>query len=94
MAKKSKEVKFTQQEIDSLMNLKQSYANVELSLGKLEIARMQTEQRLDNIQNEKLRFETQYVEIQQGETKLVGELTEKYGVGNLDINTGTFTPEK
>ena len=89
---KNTEIKFTKDEIDSLQQLRTDYANVELSLGKLEVARMQTEQRLDNIQNEKLRFETQYVEIQQGETKLVGELTEKYGVGNLDIVTGKFTP--
>ena len=94
MAKKSKEIKFTQQEIDSLMNLKQSYANVELSLGKLEVARMQTEQRLDNIENDKLRLENSYVEIQANEAQIVGELTEKYGVGNLDVNTGTFTPVK
>ena len=94
MAKKSKEVKFTQQEIDSLMNLKQSYTNIELSLGKLEVARMQTEQRLENIENDKLRLENSYVEAQANEAQIVGELTEKYGVGNLDINTGTFTPEK
>ena len=92
MAKKSKEIKFTQQEIDSLMNLKQSYANVELSLGKLEIARMQSEQQLDNIENNKLRLETQYTELQKTESQIVSELTEKYGVGNLDINTGKFTP--
>jgi hypothetical protein len=94
MAKKSKEIKFTQQEIDSLMNLKQSYTNIELSLGKLEVARMQTEQRLENIENDKLRLENSYVEAQANEAQIVGELTEKYGVGNLDINTGTFTPEK
>jgi len=94
MAKKSKKVKFTQQEIDSLMNLKQSYTNIELSLGKLEVARMQTEQRLDNIENDKLRLENSYVEAQANEAQIVGELTEKYGVGNLDINTGKFTPEK
>ena len=34
MAKKSKEVKFTKQEIDSLQQLRSDYANVELSLGK------------------------------------------------------------
>ena len=92
MAKKSKEIKFTQQEIDSLMNLKQSYTNIELSLGKLEVARMQTEQRLENIENDKLRLENSYVEAQANEAQIVGELTEKYGVGNLDITTGKFTP--
>ena len=94
MAKKSKEVKFTKKEINSLQQLRSDYANVEVSLGKLEIARMQTEQQLDNIENDKLRLENSYVEIQANEAQIVGELTEKYGVGNLDINTGKFTPEK
>ena len=91
---KNTEIKFTKDEIDSLQQLRTDYANVELSLGKLEVARMQTEQRLDNIENDKLRLENSYVEIQANEAQIVGELTEKYGVGNLDINTGTFTPVK
>ena len=92
MAKKSKEVKFTKKEIDSLQQLRSNYANVELSLGKLEVSRMQTEQQLDNIQNSKLRLETQYTTLQRTESQIVSELTEKYGVGNLDITTGKFTP--
>ena len=92
MAKKSKEVKFTKKEINSLQQLRSDYANVEVSLGKLEIARMQSEQQLDNIENNKLRLETQYTTLQRTESQIVSELTEKYGVGNLDINTGKFTP--
>ena len=72
--------------------MRSDYANVELSLGKLEIARMQSEQQLDNIENNKLRLETQYTELQKTESEIVNELTEKYGVGNLDIVTGKFTP--
>jgi|TARA_X000001036_G_C20404000_1_gene694016 hypothetical protein len=92
MAKKSKEVKFTKKEINSLQQLRSDYANVEVSLGKLEIARMQSEQQLDNIENNKLRLETQYTTLQRTESQIVSELTEKYGVGNLDITTGKFTP--
>jgi len=92
MAKKSKEVKFTKKEINSLQQLRSDYANVEVSLGKLEIARMQSEQQLDNIENNKLRLETQYTTLQRTESQIVSELTEKYGVGNLDIVTGKFTP--
>ena len=92
MAKKSKEVKFTKKEMNSLQQLRSDYANVEVSLGKLEIARMQSEQQLDNIENNKLRLETQYTTLQRTESQIVSELTEKYGVGNLDITTGKFTP--
>ena len=93
MAKK-KEIKFTKEELSSLQSLKDSYANVELSLGKIEVARMQTEQRLEQIENEKLRLETEYTQTQIQENELVSELNEKYGAGNLNPETGVFTPVK
>jgi hypothetical protein len=91
---KNTEIKFTKDELDSLQQLRTNYANIELSLGKLEIARIQQEQQLENLSNEKLRLETQYSEIQSQEVTLVQELNDKYGAGNLDPETGVFTPVK
>ena len=91
MAKK-KEIKFTQEELDSLSNLRNSFAQLELGFGKLEVARIQAEQRMEQIEDEKLRLETQYVQEQANEANLISNLTEKYGMGNLDITTGKFTP--
>ena len=91
MAKK-KQVKFTKKEIESLENLRNAYAFIQNSLGNLEIQRLQTEQTLERIHNEKLRLETQYVQEQVNENNLISNLTEKYGMGNLDITTGKFTP--
>ena len=53
MAKKTtkKEIKFTQEELTSLENLKQGYDSIEKALGSLEISRMQTEQTLEKIVN-------------------------------------------
>ena len=61
-------------------------------MGNLEIQRLQTEQTLERIDNEKIRLETQYVQEQANEANLISNLTEKYGMGNLDITTGKFTP--
>ena len=91
---KNTEIKFTKDELDSLQQLRTNYANIELSLGKLEIARIQQEQQLENLSNEKLRLETQYSEIQSQGVTLVQELNDKYGAGNLDPETGVFTPVK
>jgi|TARA_R110000796_G_scaffold5223_1_gene19839 hypothetical protein len=91
---KNTEIKFTKDELDSLQQLRTNYANIELSLGKLEIARIQQEQKLENLSNEKLRLETQYSEAQGQEVTLVQELNDKYGAGNLDPETGVFTPVK
>ena len=91
MAKK-KQIKFTKKEIESLENLRNAYAFIQNSLGNLEIQRLQTEQTLERIHNERLRLETQYVQEQANEANLISNLTEKYGMGNLDITTGKFTP--
>ena len=91
MAKK-KQIKFTKKEIESLENLRNAYAFIQNSLGNLEIQRLQTEQTLERIDNQKIRLETQYVQEQANEANLISKLTEKYGVGNLDITTGKFTP--
>ena len=91
MAKK-KEIKFTKEELSSLQSLKESYSNIELSLGRLEVTRMQTEQRLEQIEDERLRLETEYTQTQVQESELVNELNEKYGAGNLNPETGVFTP--
>ena len=91
---KNTEIKFTQDELDSLQGLRTNYANIELSLGKLEVARINQEQQLERLENEKLRLETQYSEVQNQEITLVQELNEKYGAGNLDPATGIFTPNK
>ena len=93
MAKK-KEIKFTQEELDSLSNLKNTYAQLELSLGKVEMARIQIDQRVEQIEGEKMALETQLNELQKQERVLVASLNEKYGAGNLDPNTGVFTPNE
>ena len=87
MAKK-KEIKFTKEEMNSLSDLRNSFAQLELSLGKVEIARIQSEQRMEQLVNEKLRLETQLNDIQNNEKILVQSLNEKYGAGNLNPDTG------
>tara|TARA_R100001082_G_scaffold110879_1_gene92217 strand:- start:2133 stop:2417 length:285 start_codon:yes stop_codon:yes gene_type:complete len=94
MAKKSKQIKFTDEEIKSLQDLQTSYTNVRASFGDLEIQRIQTEQRLEQIHNEKLRLETEYSKLNMSEQTLVNDLNEKYGPGNLDPTSGVFTPTK
>tara|TARA_B100000214_G_C23949064_1_gene619488 strand:- start:508 stop:795 length:288 start_codon:yes stop_codon:yes gene_type:complete len=95
MAKsKTTEIKFTQEEIDSLQQLRTNYANIESMFGKLEVARLQLEKQAENIDNEKLRLETEYAEVQKQQQSLGEQLNEKYGAGNLNPETGVFTPVK
>jgi hypothetical protein len=93
MAKNEKtEIKFTQEEVDSLQQLRTNYASIESMFGKLEVARLQLEKQAENIDSEKLRLETEYAEVQKQERSLGEQLNEKYGAGNLNPETGVFTP--
>ncbi len=94
MAKKSKDIKFTKDEISSIEQLRNNYNSVTNALGIVEVSRIQAEKRLETIENDKLRLETQYEQLTIAEKDLINSLTEKYGQGNLDINSGVFTPVK
>ena len=96
MAKKSKstEIKFTKTEVESISALRAGFDEVQNLLGRLEIQRIQTEQALENISDDKLRLETRYSDLIAEERKLVSDFTEKYGPGNLDPESGVFTPVK
>ena len=94
MAKKSKEIKFTQDELTNIESIRDGFNEVQTLLGRLEIQRIQTEQALENIHNDKLRLETRYSDLVDEERKVVSDLQEKYGPGNLAPDTGVFTPIK
>ena len=49
---------------------------------------------LDAIQQQTLDVEKQYVVVQEQEREFVKVLNEKYGPGQLDPETGVFTPTK
>jgi wobble nucleotide-excising tRNase len=94
MTKKSKQITLTQEEINSIVELQNSYVGVRDNLGSLEIARFKSEQELESISNQKLRLENEYSKLNSTEKELVDNLTKKYGQGNLDLSTGIFTPTK
>ena len=94
MAKKSTDIKFTQDELDSLTDLRNNYDSIRSSMGNLELSKLQFESRLSDLDDEKLRLETEYTSLIKREQELFGELNEKYGAGNLDPATGIFTPNK
>ena len=89
---KDKQIKFTEEELKSLNDLRDSYSNNELAFGRLEVQRLNLERTLESISDRKLRLELEYAELQKAEKELVYSFDEKYGAGNLDPNTGVFTP--
>jgi len=80
-----KEVKFNEEELTKVQNIQKSYVSVQNQFGQLKLAQI----RLDN---DEVTLEDALKSIQDEEKKFLDEITEKYGQGSLNPETGVFTP--
>ena len=86
------EIKFTDEELKSLQDLSQNYQNIQASFGQLKVQKILNQQQADALEEAEVKMDSDYKDIQDNERKLVEELNEKYGPGQLDPQTGVFTP--
>ena len=86
------EIKFSEEELKELGGLQTSYQDKQNLLGQLSVQRILLNQQVEAIENRQAELEGEYEEVQQTERDLVQKLNEKYGPGQLDPQTGVFTP--
>jgi len=86
------EIKFTDEELKSLQDLSQSYQNIQASFGQLRVQKILAEQQAEALEEAEVKMEGDYKDMQDNERELVQQLNEKYGPGQLDPQTGVFTP--
>ena len=79
------EVKFTEEELKQVQNIQASYQNIQNQFGQLKMAQI----RLDN---QEVELEDSLKQIQGEEQKFLDGITDKYGQGTLNPETGVFTP--
>ena len=79
------EVKFTKDELTQVQNIQNSYQNVQNQFGQLKLAQI----RLDL---QEVELEDSLKSIQTEEQKFLDSITDKYGQGTLNPETGVFTP--
>tara|TARA_Y100001938_G_scaffold137909_1_gene202732 strand:- start:78 stop:350 length:273 start_codon:yes stop_codon:yes gene_type:complete len=81
------EVKFTDEEMNKVKTFQQNYVNIQNQFGQLKMAQL----RLDK---QEIDLENTLESTQKEEQKFLDEITEKYGEGSLNQETGVFTPNK
>ena len=86
------EVKFTEEEMQKLAQLQQSYQQLQATFGQLKVQKIMLDDQMSNLEETEISIEEQYKKAQASERDFVKELNEKYGPGTLDPTTGTFTP--
>ena len=88
----AKEIKFSDDELQSLNELSQGYQNVQAAFGQMKVQHILAEQQLSSLEEAEVQMESDYSDLQEKERELVQQLNEKYGPGQLDPQTGVFTP--
>ena len=87
-------VKFSDDELQALQELQNTYASISTQFGQLKVSRMNLERQLDSLIQSEETLENAWEDNRKKETELVQSLTEKYGPGSLNTETGEYTPVK
>ena len=88
----SNEIKFSEEELKELGELQTSYQEKQAALGQIAVQKILLNQQVEAIDNRQVELEGEYEAVQQSERDLVQKLNEKYGPGQLDPQSGVFTP--
>lgn len=79
-------VKVESDELRQAAQIRQTFVNLTHEYGKLAFAQR-------TIDREQKQVEKQFDELLKDEEKFIRELSDKYGTGTLNIETGQFTSE-
>ena len=77
--------KFTPEEVQELQDLQSQISQLTLSFGQVSLSKIKLEEQESFLKS-------QLKMLEEKETNLAKTLSDKYGKGSLDIETGEFTP--
>ena len=86
MAEIKEGTKFTQEEMDKVQGFKNKYDTITVSYGQVAMDKLVLDETEEQIRKE-------YNSTRVQEKAFVKELSDKYGVGQLNLETGVFMPE-
>ena len=88
----SNEIKFTEDELSKVSGIADTYTSLQNELGRIGAQEIIMAQRVESIADRKAEIEKEWKTNQATEQELVKTLSDKYGEGSLDPQTGTFVP--
>ena len=73
--------------------MRTKYANITAQLGQLKVEQILVNKQLSRLSELEAQFTNEYNSIQLEEEKFAESITKTYGVGDVNLETGVFTPE-
>lgn len=84
-------VKFEEKELEQINYFSSKYQEITVQFGEIEIQLSLLNEEIKRLENIKSELRRDYISTRENEIKLSTELRQKYGEGELDIETGLFT---
>tara|TARA_R110001592_G_scaffold100606_1_gene285459 strand:+ start:1732 stop:2025 length:294 start_codon:yes stop_codon:yes gene_type:complete len=84
---KSSPVSFSQEELNEIRDLRTELNQITFQLGQIKINKIR-------IENTEILIKKDLINLEEKESKIAKKLSDKYGKGSIDIETGTFIPSK
>ena len=80
-------IKFSDDELKQITEIRTNYAEITNRFGQIQLTKY-------NIQKQEEQAEIDFESVKVKEQEVLQGITEKYGPGTLDPNTGVFTPSE
>lgn len=88
------QIKLTDQELQTIEDIRTKYMNLTMAFGQLKIEQMVIKTQLQRFEELDTQFSTEYSALQKEEESFTNTIFQKYGDGEVDAETGIFTPVK
>ena len=83
---------FTQEELNEIKQIQSNYQTVGLNLVQLKLAILNAKNQLELLETEEKLLSERILDLNKQEKQLAKALEQKYGKGEIDLDSGVFTP--
>jgi len=88
----SEQIKFSEEEIAEIKQVQTNYQKLGLDLIQLKLAIISTKSQLETYESEEKMLTERILDLNDSERSIAKKLEEKYGKGEIDLESGVFTP--
>ncbi len=88
----SEQIKFSEQEIAEIKQVQSNYQKLGLDLVQIKLAILNAKNQVDTYESEEKMLTERILELNETERTIAKNLEERYGKGEIDLESGVFTP--
>jgi len=89
----TKETKFSTDEMKIVKEIQQKYVDTQHKLGQISVAEIRLQQQMDALMETRQELNESFIKAQEEEKEFISKITEKYGDGVLNPETGIYNPK-